>query len=213
MAFDLGFNFRGTAGYVTDPAYGVPVLGEAYPHTYTAANGYSMNGGWTAAPSGSIDRASSNDPRIAGIQYKENGFGERFFQADLSSGSAPGAGDYTADLALGDTFANKQAFKLYDDTSVLIDGTNGGAGYSTEAGHYIDATLTDVTASTTWTGTTVSKTFATTTAKVGIAAADAGFSLSTTIAHFRLTLEGGAAADVRQEHIGFGIGRGILIGR
>jgi hypothetical protein len=99
MPFDMGFNFRGTSGYVTDPSYAVPVLGEAYPNTYTNADGKSLNGGWTLAVS-ILDRASTNDPRIAGINYHFSS--PRWFLLDLASGSAPGAGVYTVDIAYGD---------------------------------------------------------------------------------------------------------------
>jgi hypothetical protein len=186
MAFDMGFDFRGTAGYVTDPAYGVPVLGEAYPHTYTNGNGNSINAGWAVSTSLNLDRTSTNDARIAGANGEGNGT-PREFNVNLSSGSAPGAGTYTNDIAVGDSLASVRAdFKVLDDTTVLIDGTNGGAGFGTAANDYIDASLAVVTATTTWTGATVSKTFATTTAKVQIAM-DVIASY-TFLAHFRLTL-------------------------
>ena len=203
MAFDMGWNPRGTAGYVTDQSFAVPFLNEAYPHTYTNVDGYSVNAGaliWLS----SIDRDSSNDPRLAG-RGATNSESGRGIQIDLSSGSAPGAGPYTIDLAMGDIEGPwTQDFQVLDGATVLIDGS---AGYVTAAHHYIDATLTDVAATTTWTGTPVSKTFAGTTAKIVL-----GSTGVVTLAHFRLTLEG-SAANVRQEHIGFGIGRGILIGR
>ncbi len=203
MAFDMGFNFRATAGFVTDGAESVPVLGEAYPHTYTNGNGYSVNGGWGATV-GTLDHTPSNDPRIAGINYHVNDGTATLFTVDLSSGSAPGAGTYTVDLAMGYAGgAQLQSFQLKDTTTVLIDGTNGGAGIATAGGHYIDATLTDITATTTWTGTTVSKTFSTTTCRlaVGVNSLDP----YTTPAHFRLTLEEGAAAPPMRTL--FGVGR------
>lgn len=212
MPFDMGFDFRSSSGYVTDPSYGVPQLAasENYPHTYTNGDGYSINAGWvaTGAPVGA-DRDNTNDPRIAGINFVSNNTTGETVRIDLTSGSAPGSGAYTIDLAVGDAVgASTHFFSVLDDATTLIDGTNGGSGYATDAGHFIDATLADVTASTTWTGTTVSKTFNNATCYIKLGNG-AGGALSR-IAHFRLTLQGG---DARREHIAFGIGRGILIGR
>lgn len=191
MPFDMGFDCRNSSGYVTDSAYAVPTLGETYPNTYTNGNGDSINGGWVSNPGtfGMADRASGNDPRIAGINYFASvnvpGY---IFTVDLSSGSAPGAGSYLIDVAMGDaSFGNHQNFQVKDSSTVLIDGTNGGSGYATASGHYIDATLTDVAATTTWTGTQVSQTFATTTCTVPLNPTS-GATAAQTMAHFRLTL-------------------------
>lgn len=190
MAFDMGFNFRATAGYVTDPAYGVPVLAEAYPHTYTNTNGYSINAGWTVAPTGNENRDATADPRIAGINYKSADGNLSEFKVDLSSGSAPGAGTYTVDVAIGDlAAAHNNDFKVRDTTTVLIDGTNGTTGINTAAAHFLDATVTDVgPLLITWVGTTVQKTFATTVAAVGIGFNNVGGDNNTCLCHFRLTL-------------------------
>ncbi len=195
MPFDMGFNFRATAGYVTDGPEGVPVIQDAYPHTYTNGNGHSLNGGWTATPDGIADRANTNDPRIAGINFKGNNGTPNIFQMDLSSGSAPGAGTYSVDLAFGDAGFGPHTidFKVQDTSTVLIDGTNGGAGWSIAQNHYRDATLADVAATTTWTGITMSKTFATTLAKVVFGIDNVGE--NSTLAHFRLTRQDAAAGE------------------
>lgn len=189
--FDMGFNFRLTAGFPTnpDPNYSVPVLGEAYPHTYTAANGFSINGGFTVNNGGDVDSASTNDPRIAGYHYNANTpVSPSNFQLDLSSGSAPGSGSYVTDFALG--FASGASVttdaQLQDDTTTLIDATNGGTGYAMTINHYIDATLADVTATTTWTGTPATVAFATTTVNLK-ANIDSLAGTYTCFAHFRLT--------------------------
>lgn len=187
MAFDMGFNFRGTSGYVTDGAEGVPVLAEVYPHTYTNGNGDSINAGFVSGSGqGAANRSTGVDARLAGINYDG---GTDDFQVDLSSGSAPGAGDYTVDLAVGDSGGGPhsgQVFWVKDNTTTLIDGSGP---YSTAQNHFIDATLTDVAGGTTWAGTAVSKTFASTTAKFGFN----GQAAVTYLAHFRLTKQEAAA--------------------
>lgn len=187
MAFDFGFNFRQTAGFVTDPAYAAPVLGEASPTTYTNGNGLSINAGWSVSLGATtINAAAANDPRIAGVNYHANDAAGPHFDVDLSSGSAPGSGTYKVDLAVGHPGgANTQDFKLFDNTTLLIDGTNAGVGINTAADHFVDATLADVSATTTWTGATANKVFATTTPKLQIAIDNIGD--FTTLAHFRLT--------------------------
>lgn len=191
MTFSLGFNFRSTAPFVTDGSEGVPMLGEEYPHTYTNGNGYSVNAGWTITPDGhGQNRDPANDARIAGIDYRANGIAPKTLRIDLDSGSNPGAGTYTVDIALGDVNAQTVAAAVKDTSSVVLDLTNGGAGYSVAGHHYIDATAADVAATTTWTGATTSKTFATTICNLDLGHASAsGFS---TIAHFRLTLQAGS---------------------
>jgi hypothetical protein len=206
MAFDIGFDFRSTAGYVTDPSYG-DFVGptDSYPTTYTNVDGFSINAGWETLPTSGVDISASNDPRIAGAHRASAGTGDDYFTVDLSSGSAPGAGDYTVDIALGGDNGVVASLKLYDDATELL--AISGAINTNE---FIDATNVKRTATTTWNGATVSKTFATTTCK--ILNIVSGY---TAIAHFRLTLQvaGGAQAIFTQDHIGRGIGRGIFAGR
>ena len=207
MAFDLAFNFRATAGFVTDPAYGVPTLAETYPHTYTNGNGYSINAGWSSGttPTAYNDDAG-NDPRIAGENYRDNVNGSpSVFTVDLSSGSAPGAGNYTVDLAMGAaSYGTLQHYQLLDTSTLLIDGTNGGSGFSTLTDHFRDATVADVAATTSWTGATSEETFATTTVNLSVGGIAGGS--WTTPAHFRLTLQAGAATAVRRRLMLLGVG-------
>ena len=198
MAFDMGFDFRGTAGAAIDPAYGVPVLAEIYPNTYTNANGDSINAGWTFGDNVTgADRGPGNDPRIVGINFTANDGTPRNFTIDLASGSAPGAGTYSIDLADGDAanFSHPEDFKILDTATVLIDGTNGGAGFTTTQAQYVDATLAIVTATINWTGTPVTKTFATTMAIIRTSIDNLGD--NNCLAHFRLTLQEGAEADAQ----------------
>lgn len=193
MAFDMGFDFRNTSAFVTDPSYGVPVLAETFPHTYTAGNGNSINAGWDVATS-PADRSSTNDPRIAGINFAGTNL-VRTFTIDLGSGSAPGSGTYTIDMAVGDAAsAQDDEATVFDNVTALITLPR----TLVNIGHFIDATLTDVTASSSWTGTTVSKTFASTTAKITLnPSGGSGGNTLTTLAHFRLTLQSAAAAPPR----------------
>jgi hypothetical protein len=187
MPFDMGFDFREHttfSGFGGDPAYGVPVLGQAYPTTYTNGNGNSINAGRQSTQCFLIDAAAGNDPRIAGSNYGYDA-GTGYFQVDLSSGSAPGAGNYTVDLACGYTAGPiTMDFILKDNTTTLIDGSNGGSGYAVGANQYLAANLALVSATTSWTGTTVPVTFATTTVKL-FAQPDTH---NTFLSHFRLTL-------------------------
>lgn len=186
MAFDLAWNMRLTAPFVSDPSYAVPCLGEAYPHTYTNANGDSINAGWLVAPGNKADRSSSNDPRLAG-QNQSDPPGPWPFQVDLNSGSAPGAGEYVVDIAAGDAGSGRHiAFNLYDTTTLLIDASSGGV-TALLAGEFLDATAAVVSASTAWTGATALVTFATTVAKLSLDPLNSQW--NQTIAHFRLTLQ------------------------
>lgn len=203
MAFDIGFNFRLTSGFVTDGGEGVPVLGESFPNTYTNTNGFSVNAGWNMAPSEKVDRTNTNDPKIAGLNGANSAV--QTFTVDLSSGSAPGAGNYSVDLAAGDaTNLRLSSFKLFDNATLLIDGSNGGSGTVTSGGHFLDATVTDVTASTTWTGTPVNKTFASTT--VNLQNNPDALPTTTCIAHFRLTLQTASGAKLRSMLMLMGVG-------
>jgi len=210
MAFDLAWDFRATSVFVTDPAYACFASTEVYPNTYTNGNGLSLNAGWTATPDDASNLLVGNDPRIAGRVRGTPSVGIDF-QIDLSSGSAPGAGTYTVDVAFGREGGggvDYAAGVIKDDTTTVIDATNGGAGFADGDDHFRDATVTNVTATTTWTGATVTQAFATTTVHVVTSAL--GTTKYNGLAHFRLTLQGG---DVVQQHFGRGIGRGFFVGR
>jgi uncharacterized membrane protein len=91
--WQLGFDFRNTATYVTDPpgdTYVLPTM--AYP---TKSNGATF--GWlkTSLVQGR-DRSKSVDPRLAGINFANNGSPATFY-VDL-----PSPGIYNLSLALGD---------------------------------------------------------------------------------------------------------------
>jgi hypothetical protein len=88
-----GFDFRNTAGFVSDPAGNTVVLPTtAYP---AQANGLTF--GWvdTSLVQGR-DRSTSVDPRLAGINFATNGQPATFY-VDL-----PSPGIYKLSLAMGD---------------------------------------------------------------------------------------------------------------
>ena len=88
-----GFDFRATAGYVTDPANTTHVLATmAYP---TTVGGVTF--GWAnTALIASRDRSATVDPRLAGINYARNGSPGKFYV------TLPSAGSYNLSLAMGD---------------------------------------------------------------------------------------------------------------
>ena len=192
MAFDMGWDFRLTPAACTDDIHwGVPVINEAYPHTYTNGDGQSVNAGWDSPVTGGLDDANNNDPRIVGVNYMSPADPLRQFHVDLSSGSAPGAGTYLVDAAWGQV-TNPRTYTtmaVRDNTTAVVGPFSG---TTAAGGHFFDATGTDITASTTWTGTRVSKTFASTNAYIEMQSATD----YPCVCHFRLTLQAGGAAPV-----------------
>ena len=89
----LGFDFRNTAGFVTDPPGDTYVLtSTAYP---TKGNGVTY--GWVKTSLVQArDRNAKLDPRLAGINFVNNGTPATFY-VDL-----PSAGTYNLSLAMGD---------------------------------------------------------------------------------------------------------------
>lgn len=92
-AQQLGFDFRNTAGFVNDPAGNVVVLSTT---TYPAqANGLTF--GWVnTSLVQARDRSTTVDPRLAGINFVNNGQPATFY-VDL-----PSPGTYKVSLAMGD---------------------------------------------------------------------------------------------------------------
>jgi len=126
-----GFDFRSTATYVTDPSGDTYVLpSTAYP---TKSNGVTF--GWvkTTLVYGR-DRSKSVDPRLAGINFANNGSPATFY-ADL-----PSPGTYNLSLALGDagwTECWVQCQVQFLDGSTVLDTLTVG---QTNLGYFYDAT-------------------------------------------------------------------------
>lgn len=158
-AWDKGWNFRGTAGYVTDgtnQTYEIAVNDTnsgAYPIT---RNGVTF--GWDTSTSQGADRSNVIDVRLAGDNH-DGASKDGVFRVDL-----PATGDYLITIAdgtkAGYSATSPSTLTIKDNTTALI--TLGP--HTIAAGQFYDAAdaLYD---STSWPGsnTAVRKTFATTT--------------------------------------------------
>lgn len=175
---DMGFNFRSTAPYVTDASNMVPVLAEAYSHTYTASDGQSTTGGWEQTVTGA-NRSNSIDVRLAGNNYVANNSSGANFRVDL-----PQTGVYTVSIGFGDTLPETvSSFVVLDGTTVLISS----GVIAIASNKYWDATVTERTSAANWASNAVgvNKTFATTICRVRIGSLTTGD--YSTLAHLRLT--------------------------
>lgn len=175
-AWDKGFNFRGTSGYVSDGATETYVLAEGYPTTRNSVTFGFTSGVGSLQP---VDRSAANDRRLAGINYDNTA---RVFQIDL-----PSAGTYTVHLALGDQAGggNASCTVVVKDTATTLATVNFDASVANQFTDATGAALTNVT----WPAGEVgaSLTFATTT--LNLALSSAGY---WTIAHVFVS-QGGAA--------------------
>lgn len=117
MSVDIGFDMRGTVGYVTDPANCTYLLGTINGDTYPVTRaGYTF--GWNANGAGvavvGIDRNAGQDPRLAGINFSGAG-NSAVFQLDVSPAT------FDIYLAIGDAggTTSQTIIDIYDDTSLL----------------------------------------------------------------------------------------------
>jgi hypothetical protein len=175
---DFGFDFRSTAGFVTDPTYAAPVLGETSPHTYTNGLSNTISAGWVGTAPAKADENASNDPRLAGMQYIGNSGIVYAFRITL-----PVSGSWTIVAAFGDGNNDQHQFITMDD-----NGT-GFASYSntdTPINNFMDANGTVFTEAN-WitSNTALTHTFTSTTFNVNIGSASG--SANSTIAHLRIT--------------------------
>lgn len=132
MAWDKGWDFRATSGYVTDPANCTYVIQDVYPTTRnTSTFGFD-----SAFGTDSRDRDTTY-PRIAGMNYVTS---VRTFRIDL-----PATGDYDIYLGLGDwaSTALVGKFTIKDNTTTLFTINHNSA----TGGSLYDATDTQLTAS------------------------------------------------------------------
>ncbi len=124
VAWDVGFNFRSTVGYVTDPVPTVMALfgSTNYPTTRTI-NGQSVTFGWETLGSdiSTRDRISSWDPRLAGIACQSDA-SFSVFRVDL-----PASGSYLLGLAMGDAPNPRSShveFQSGTSTVLVVQATN-----------------------------------------------------------------------------------------
>lgn len=131
-SYNLGFNFRSTLGYVTDPANTVGFFGTAYP-TVKAFGALNVNAGWDGAVN-VADRSTSIDPRLAGGNTVSQNGVTRKFRVDL-----PVSGVWTIRLAMGNpSFSRAASFDILDSngTTVLYSRSE----VTVTAPQYLDAT-------------------------------------------------------------------------
>ncbi len=147
QAWQAGFDFRNTATFVTDPPGDTYVLSSTtYP---TTVNGVTF--GWTT-PSlvQARDRSTAVDPRLAGINYANNGSPATFY-VDL-----PAPGTYNLSLAMGDegypACYTQCQVQFLDGTTLLATVTEGMTG----AGYFYDATGRNWSAAT-WPGSNINR--------------------------------------------------------
>lgn len=168
-AWDKGFNFRSSAGYVTDPTDCTYVgdqgggVGEVYPITRN-----SVTFGYVAAHNAGNLRDRDNaggHEKVAGVHFGD-GSNIHQFQVDLIA-----AGVYDIYVALGDPAggAGEVHSKIYDGTVAgTLLATLGPASIS--SGQFMDATGVTRTNAADWIANQVkiTKTFATTTFTITI---------------------------------------------
>jgi len=172
----FGFNFRDTAGFVTDGTGETYVSGENDLYPTTRA---SQTFGWNSFQDLRRDRSNSVDRRLAGVNQRANGT-QAFWRLDIT------AGTYDVDIALGDENSSQgyQYLQLKDTSSVLltIDKSSGSSN-----DQFYDATGT-IYSGANWPGsnTKVRVTFATTICYVyiGTSSPQSG---SSTLAHIGFT--------------------------
>jgi hypothetical protein len=90
MSFSIGFNFRGSAGFVSDPVGTVAVHNSNFAYPQTALG---VTFGYGIAPATLVDRFGDRDVRLAGTHRAEN-FAKSTFRINL-----PGPGKYYIWLA------------------------------------------------------------------------------------------------------------------
>jgi len=191
-AIDFGFDFRSTATYVTDPSYAAAVVisggyGKRYPTVYTNGAGQTVTAGWNCSVINGRNRTTSNDPRLAGVQFDAStGQTVRTFTVTL-----PAAGPYNISLAMGDR-ANpqKQCVALEDNTTAFATYKS----VATPSNGFMDATGV-VRAEAKWVSSnaTLAHTFSSTTFNVVIGCGTSG--QSSTLAHVRITSAAGAVGN------------------
>jgi len=115
MAYDFGYNFRATSGYVTDDAGYTYNIGETYPTSKTAG-GVTTNVGWDVTPQ-TRDRDNTVGPRLAGLNSLNTGGPSTYtFRVDL-----PASGTWNVYIACADaSFSNEAFFDVLDSNGSTV---------------------------------------------------------------------------------------------
>lgn len=141
-SYKLGFNFRATQGYVTDPLNTVGFFGTAYP-TSKVFPSATVNAGWDGTVT-ATDRSTTVDSRLAGSNTLAQNAAARKFRVDL-----PVSGQWAIRLASGSlAFTRAVSFDILDSdgTTVLYSRTE----VSLAPPQFIDATRVVRTSAADW---------------------------------------------------------------
>ncbi len=162
VAFQKGFDFRSTSGYVTDPTDCTYVLDS--DTGVTVRNGATFQ--WVDHVGlDSRDRTTSGDTRLSGMNYQPNSFGV----ASVWTLTLPATGVYDIYLAAGEASNAQVIYLEVDDNATAFISIVGVDTVSADS--YVDAsgavrTRTQWLADSARGGTKVTRTFASTTMKV-----------------------------------------------
>lgn len=141
-SLNVGFNFRATSGYVSDPANTTYEIGTGinYPRSILG-----VTCGWEVAPTSTRDRSLSVDARLAGLHFRAYAVGYTpTYRIDVP------AGTYNLSMAMGDTAAGQIGSKVevYDDATLRLTVWDSAAALSSS--YFMDATSVVHTSSANW---------------------------------------------------------------
>lgn len=133
VPFSVGFDFRATSNFVTDPAGDTFVLSDTYP---TVRGGATFGWANTGAGQNSRNRSAAIDPRLAGLNF--NASGTDTFRVNL-----PAAGTYQINAAFGDATNAQTITAAFLDNATTFASTTA---TPVAAGAFLDATFVSRTA-------------------------------------------------------------------
>jgi hypothetical protein len=200
MTYPQGINFRDTLAYVTDGANESFATYNGFNPTYPTTTAQGNTVGWEGAVGNGRDRTTSNDRRLAGIQFTSSS--QVDFRFDL-----PAAGSYNIRIAAGDAGGvNNTNWSLVDGTTALVTLTSG---TNSVANSFRDATNTVLTAAA-WpsSNTAVTQTFATTICRFRSTSSG-----NDAIAHFYIESASGTQTFIYTAVGGFVLGGAALVTR
>src|SRR5271165_5114319 len=148
MQYDVGIDFRGTKGYVTDPAYAVfdnCVNDGIAQQTRANSNGQSVTWQWSQKCNAAVDQSNGVDPRLAGIGNVYTASG-----GETLTITVPQAGTYNIGFATGSA-TGTQCGGGKCPNFIFKDGASGTQLFTVTpnnpgTGHFIDAANNNWTA-------------------------------------------------------------------